>query len=204
MKCCMLSDASMSCGDLMQAMVLAGGRSTRMGQDKSTLSINGRTLIEITLGRLLAAGHSRIVVLAANEQQKKSQKDALSDFIYDIEWVLDPIPHGGLIEALVSGAKKSNFDRTLPLQLSPVDYPWLSERIYPALQEALLRNVEVVTPADQRQHPLHSLVRSPSILETLSPSKGPLTEQLRVLDSVIVPWSRLELTNVNTPSDIEG
>lgn len=204
MKCCMLSDASMSCGDHMQAMVLTGGRSTRMGQDKSTLSINGRTLIEITLGRLLAAGHSRIVVLAADEQQKKSQKDALSGFSYDIEWVLDPIPHEGLIEALVSGANRSNFDRTLPLQLSPVDYPWLSETIYPVLQEALLRNVEVVTPADQRQHPLHSLVRSPSVLETLSPYKGPLIEQLGELKSVTVPWPSSELVNVNAPSDIEG
>ena len=188
----------------MQAMVLAGGRSTRMGQDKSTLSINGRTLIEITLARLLAAGHSRIVVLAADEQQKKSQEDALRGCFYDIEGVLDPIPHEGLIEALVSGAKRSNFDRALPLQLSPVDYPWLSERIYPVLQEALLRNVEVVTPADKRQHPLHSLLRSPSVLETLSPYKGRVTEQLGKLESVIVPWPRLELVNVNAPSDIEG
>ena len=90
----------MNCGDCMQAMVLAGGRSTRMGQDKSTLVLNGRALLTITIERLLQAGHSRIVILAADEQQKNSQKNAMDGFFSNIEWLLDPIPHQGLIEAL--------------------------------------------------------------------------------------------------------
>ena len=193
----------MNCGDSMQAMVLAGGRSTRMGRDKSTLVLNGRALLTITIERLLQAGHSRIVILAADEQQKNSQKNAMDGFPENIEWLLDPIPHQGLIEALVSGVRRSNFDQSQPLQLSAVDSPWLDHSIYPALQKALLGDTEVAIPADQRLHPLHSLVRSPSLLEGVNPNEGPLREQLRRRKSVIVPWSESELTNLNAPSDLE-
>lgn len=193
----------MSCGDCMQAMILAGGRSTRMGQDKSTLVLNGRTLLTITIERLLQAGHSRIVILAADEQQKNSQKNAMNGFFGNIEWLLDPIPHQGLIEALAAGVRRSNFDQSQPLQLSPVDSPWLDHSIYPALQKALLGDTEVAIPADQRLHPLHSLVRSPSVLEGVNPDESPLREQLRSLKSVIVPWPESELTNLNAPSDLE-
>ena len=193
----------MSCGDCMQAMILAGGRSTRMGQDKSTLVLNGRTLLTITIERLLQAGHSRIVILAADEQQKNSQKNAMNGFFGNIEWLLDPIPHQGLIEALAAGVRRSNFDQSQPLQLSSVDSPWLDHSIYPALQKALLGDTEVAIPADQRLHPLHSLVRSPSVLEGVNPDESPLREQLRSLKSVIVPWPESELTNLNAPSDLE-
>ena len=193
----------MSCGDCMQAMILAGGRSTRMGQDKSTLVLNGRTLLTITIERLRQAGHSRIVILAADEQQKNSQKNAMNGFFGNIEWLLDPIPHQGLIEALAAGVRRSNFDQSQPLQLSSVDSPWLDHSIYPALQKALLGDTEVAIPADQRLHPLHSLVRSPSVLEGVNPDESPLREQLRSLKSVIVPWPESELTNLNAPSDLE-
>ena len=193
----------MSCGDCMQAMILAGGRSTRMGQDKSTLVLNGRTLLTITIERLLQAGHSRIVILAADEQQKNSQKNAMDGFFGNIEWLLDPIPHQGLIEALVSGVRRSNFDQSQPLQLSAVDSPWLDHSIYPALQKVLLGDIEVAIPADQRLHPLHSLVRFPSVLEGINPDEGPLREQLRRRKSVIVPWPESELINLNAPSDLE-
>ena len=193
----------MNCGDCMQAMVLAGGRSTRMGQDKSTLVLNGRALLTITIERLLQAGHSRIVILAADEQQKNSQKNAMDGFFGNIEWLLDPIPHQGLIEALVSGVRRSNFDQSQPLQLSAVDSPWLDHSIYPALQKVLLGDIEVAIPADQRLHPLHSLVRFPSVLEGINPDEGPLREQLRRRKSVIVPWHESELINLNAPSDLE-
>jgi len=193
----------MNCGDSVQAMVLAGGRSTRMGRDKSILTLNGRALLAITIERLLLAGHSRIVILAADEQQKNSQKDAMDGIFGNIEWLLDLIPHQGLIEALTSGARRSNFDQTLPLQLSAVDSPWLDHSIYPALKKALHGDTEVVIPADQRLHPLHSLVRSPSVLEGVNPDDGPLRDQLKRLNSVIVPWPESELINLNAPSDLE-
>ena len=193
----------MNCGDCMQAMVLAGGRSTRMGRDKSTLVLNGRTLLSITIERLLTAGHSRIVVLAADEQQKNSQRGSMDEFSGNVEWLLDPTPHQGLIEALVSGVKRSNFDQMLPLQLSPVDSPWLDHRIHPALRKALLGDAEVVIPGDQRLHPLHSLVRSPTVLDSINPDDGPLREQLKKLKSAILPWPESELMNLNVPSDLE-
>ena len=174
-----------------------------MGQDKSTLVLNGRALLTITIERLLQAGHSRIVILAADEQQKNSQKNAMDGFPENIEWLLDPIPHQGLIEALVSGVRRSNFDQSQPLQLSAVDSPWLDHSIYPALQKVLFGDIEVAIPADQRLHPLHSLVRFPSVLEGINPDEGPLREQLRRRKSVIVPWPESELINLNAPSDIE-
>ena len=187
----------------MQAMVLAGGLSTRMGQDKSIITLNGRTLLSITIERLLLAGHSRIVVLAADEEQKRIQKRTMDESCNDVEWLLDSIPHGGLIEALVSGVERSHFDQTLPLQLSSVDSPWLNPNIHIALQRELSKDIDVAMPSGNRIHPLHSLVSAPSLLNTVKPDAGPLREQLKSLNSAILHWPESELTNVNVPSDLE-
>ena len=199
----MLYGALTNCGDRMQAMILAGGRSSRMGRDKSTLIIDGRTLLKITIDRLVLAGHSKIVILAADEQQEKSQRDALDGFSCNIQWLLDPIPHQGLIEALAHGVRRSDFDQTLPLQLSTVDSPWLDHSIYEVLKNAFHEDTEVAIPADHRLHPLHSLVKSPTILEGINPGDGPLRDQLKKLNSVVIQWPESELTNLNAPSDLE-
>ena len=54
----------------MQALVLAGGRSSRMGRDKSLMQIDGKSLIRITLERLIDSGHSVILVMASDEAQE--------------------------------------------------------------------------------------------------------------------------------------
>ena len=70
MRCFIRSGGLTSFGEIMQALVLAGGRSSRMGRDKSLIQINGKSLIRITLERLIDSGHSSILVMASDEDQE--------------------------------------------------------------------------------------------------------------------------------------
>jgi molybdenum cofactor guanylyltransferase len=49
----------------MIGVILAGGRSSRMGEDKALLRVDGRTLLERTRDVLLEAGVERVVISGA-------------------------------------------------------------------------------------------------------------------------------------------
>ena len=76
MRCSVRSGGLTSFGEIMQALVLAGGRSSRMGRDKSLIQIDGKSLIRITLERLIDSGHSAILVMASDEVQESRQKSS--------------------------------------------------------------------------------------------------------------------------------
>ncbi len=53
--------------NIHSAAILAGGRSSRMGQPKQTLNINGKTFLQIQTEKLLKAGFNDIIVSSGAE-----------------------------------------------------------------------------------------------------------------------------------------
>lgn len=51
----------------LTAVILAGGKSTRMGQDKATVKLDGRTFLEIQVEKMRALGVGEILISRANE-----------------------------------------------------------------------------------------------------------------------------------------
>jgi molybdopterin-guanine dinucleotide biosynthesis protein A len=97
-----------------EAFVLAGGRSTRMGQDKTGLQVGGRSLLELALDKLRALGldASATPRIAGSRPDLSSYAPVVSD--------LHPGcgPLGGIEAALAA--------TTQPLNLFlPVDLPFL-------------------------------------------------------------------------------
>ncbi len=100
-----------------EAFVLAGGRSTRMGQDKTLLQVAGRSLLELALDKLRALGldASATPRIAGSRADLSSYAPVVSD--------LHPGcgPLGGIEAALAA--------TTQPLNLFlPVDLPLLPAR----------------------------------------------------------------------------
>ena len=81
MRCFIQSGGLTSFGEIMQALVLAGGRSSRMGRDKSLIQMDGKSLIRITLERLIDSGHSVILVMASDEVQNLDRSPALGNWL---------------------------------------------------------------------------------------------------------------------------
>lgn len=95
----------------MNAFVLAGGRSTRMGRDKALLELGGRPLIEHALEKLRALGFSPRIV------------GSRSDMASFAPIVLDIHPHTGPLAGIEAALAASDAELNLFL---PVDVPWIA------------------------------------------------------------------------------
>ncbi|MGB0471298.1 MAG: molybdenum cofactor guanylyltransferase [Candidatus Thalassarchaeaceae archaeon] len=191
-----------SFGEDMQALVLAGGRSSRMGRDKSLMQIDGKSLIRITLERLIDSGHSVILVMASDEAQEFRQKSSVGELAKAAVWRRDDKPHSGMIEALLTGIRDGAIDATKPLQISSVDSPWLQSKLYSKLRMSMGKNIDIVVPYCKTPHPLHSLVRVDPLNEALNPGNGPLKSQIKAMRWKAVDCTGQGLQNVNSPSDL--
>ncbi len=104
-------------------VILAGGRSSRMGCDKSQLRWHGRTLLEHMRALLLEAGAARVVV--------SGSADGGGEATHDM--VLDRGSRRGPVGGLASVAA-SHVDGVL--LVVPVDMPMLTPALLSALADA--------------------------------------------------------------------
>ena len=95
------------------AVLLCGGRSTRMGRDKAFIDWNGRPLWQVQLEKLHQLGPERLLISCRAEQ----------NIVSDAEMVFDPIdandgPLGAITRCL-------ELVQT-PLLVLAVDMPWMT------------------------------------------------------------------------------
>ncbi|HJX38608.1 MAG TPA: NTP transferase domain-containing protein, partial [Anaerolineae bacterium] len=70
-----MDEAEVSSSAPISAVILAGGRSTRLGRDKAFLQVNGRPLIEQIVDKV--AQLSDEVIIVANDLDAYDQFEAL-------------------------------------------------------------------------------------------------------------------------------
>jgi molybdopterin-guanine dinucleotide biosynthesis protein A len=114
------------------AVVLAGGRSSRLGQDKAFLRINGQFLIERILEKLAQVSDEVIVV--ANDIEKYEQFEAVV--------VGDVFPGKGALGGIYSGLRAATRDRSLVVAC---DMPFLNLSLLQYMQ-GLAPRYDVVIP----------------------------------------------------------
>lgn len=194
---------SMSFGDCMKSLLLAGGRSMRMGRDKALLEVDGEPCIARVAMALAEAGREPIRIAVANPEDVESY-GAVIDSQLDVEWVLDAEPHSGPIEALVE-AFEDPLVESETIQLAPVDVPWVQSDLFVSLEEALDSADALVMPSDGVwNHPLLALVRPDVVLSRLiSGDRRPLHLQFAEMPHSILLEDAGILRNINHPEDLE-
>lgn len=101
----------------ISGFVLAGGRSSRLGQDKVLLPWNGQTLLNHAIGRLSqVCGTVRVCADRKDLQEQLSASDSL---------IQDALPDAGPLAGMVAALEKSqtawNFFLAVDLPLVPVE-----------------------------------------------------------------------------------
>ncbi len=186
---------------MLRAAVLAGGRSSRMGQDKAQLVLEGQTLLERAVALLQTTGAQQVLVSGRPEHMLG---------------IPDLLPHcgpPGAVLSLLTWMHDHNQLDGAPLLLIPVDMPLLT---LPTLQQlinavrpergARFRNqiFPCVLPAS-RSLLLHlqKLFRDERHLGGLRSLRALLefTQAVQIDDSTI---SLQEFRNFNTPSEWRG
>lgn len=149
------------------AIVLAGGRSSRMGVAKVELEVGGATMIERVLQACAGAGVPAVVVGAAEVPAGTSQ-------------LLEHPPGAGPVHALAWAAIHAHTQRTFTLA---ADLPFLHAGALAELREALDRGGDVVVAVDDRgrRQYLLALWHTAALREALRAVGGTVDASLRSL-----------------------
>ena len=187
------------------AILLAGGRSSRMGQDKATLVISGMTMLE----RLLLSLHpivAETVVIRAPGQTIPKIPQKLRDSIR-LGW--DSVEGQGPLQGIVDALPllNSKIDKVF---LLTCDLPNLTTEWLQTLRDILTEEYDIVcTEENDITNPLLALYRRP----VLEPASKLLAEGKRRPISLWEGWRMARLTapeetpwicrDVNTPEEFK-
>lgn len=190
------------------AIVLAGGRSTRMGRDKASLPFGDSTLLGRAISAL-AAVVDEIIVVARRDQSLPSFPctPRRVPIVVAYDEVLDQGPVGGLVAGLSASM-------STVVYLSSCDVPLLSPAFVTAMFDELGDHDVAVPELDDRVHPLAGVFRRVPVLAAaralLAAGRLRPVFLLETLPYVKVGPDRLRLVdpdlrsleNVNTADDL--
>ena len=179
----------------VNGFVLAGGKSSRIGQDKGLLHLQGKPLVEIAAD-LLATVCRQVFLLAPESRYPFLRLPAVPDRCSD----------GGPLVALVSALERSATDGNLFL---PCDMPFLTTGILVRML-SLAHDVDAVVPQDKagRWFPLSAFYRKRCLLAMESQlARGNFKvdaffQQVVVRALAIEDYPEITFANINSRDDL--
>jgi len=179
-------------------IILAGGKSKRMGKDKRTLEINGKRFIDRVYS-VFSEFCSQIIVSYSSPEAQLDVK---------AEAVFDEVSNYGPVAGICSALKKAKYK---VVALAPVDAPALTSEVYIKMLRKM-GNYNAVVPKNGRFiEPLIAVYRREPLLEscTLSMKAGERSvhrvvyrmKNVNFVDIHEISPDLLSFENVNTPED---
>ena len=175
-------------------IVLAGGKSSRMGTDKGLIRLNGKPMVQHVLDPMARVCH-RILVVSSNPMYG----------MFGFELVKDEAPDFGPVMGILSGLRQSKTERNLVLSC---DTPFIT---FDLLKQLVLLSdaADVVAASSEKGiHPLIA-VYNKSCIPTFEKAVAEDEHRLRtVLESLKVEELNVEneelIRNVNTQADLRA
>lgn len=177
-------------------LVLAGGRSRRMGQDKGSLVLDGETLRQRAV-RVLADQAAAVYVSCREDQVGTLDPGQRA--------LVDDEPDQGPLAGIAAAFRLRADVAWLTL---PCDMPGVTSAVVAALiaaRHADRRAVALARPDGQGPEPLVALwepASAAAIAAAMAAGERSPRALLQALDShLVLPLPALELANLNTPAD---
>ena len=184
-------------------IVLAAGRSQRMGEPKALLEIDGQTFLERAIRTLLNGGCASVVaVLPPSKSASRTWETAESAGARAVE---NPNSQSEPIDSLRIGLEAAPLDFGAAAML-PVDHPVVRESTIAALLEAFESRGAVIVRPVFEDRPGHPILLERSIWDELAQSDLPEGTRTVVrrhraeIDHVVVDDPGV-LANIDTPDD---
>lgn len=181
--------------------IMAGGKSSRMGVDKSFVLFNGRPLIEIVIEAVSGLGDE--ILLITNKPDEYAQ--------FNLPMVSDVYPDHGSLGGIYTAVHAATHPHTLVVAC---DMPWLNRPLLDYMI-SLRKTADVIVPRWQKfPEPLHAIYSK----ACLSPIENKLKEKrLKItgfFGEVAVRFVEREeverfdgngrsFANINSPEDLE-
>jgi molybdopterin-guanine dinucleotide biosynthesis protein A len=133
------------------AIILAGGSSSRFGQDKGTVKLSGKPLINHVIDAASPLVDEVIVVTNSEERETRYAQIIASD----VEFVIDKCESMGPLMGALTGFEKAQGTYAL---LLPFDMPFVSKSVIQLLFELCLNRSAVIPRWPNEQiEPLHAV-----------------------------------------------
>ena len=191
----------------LTGIILAGGRSRRLGRDKAVQSVGGVRIIDRVITRLSGVAESLTVVVDREERVGELEINEKVDFI------VDRYPDSGSLGGLYSGLQASTTTWSLVVAC---DMPFISDSLVQYMRSKLETGTpDVVIPNFQgRLQTTHALYRNTClghIEERLKQRSlrmdGYFSDveicTLQEEDFLSIEGSKESFFNVNTPTDLQ-
>jgi molybdenum cofactor guanylyltransferase len=185
-------------------VLLAGGKSRRMGEDKRYLVMGGETLLERGLGVLRSVFQEVLIVIAQDS----------SPIGVDARFVRDLVPECGSLGGLYTGLMQAT---TPHIFVVACDMPFLDQAVIAQFTSRRATADIVMAKLAARLHPMHALYgkRCLPVLEQMIQARQLKIQEvvshasLRVqyvteMDLSSIDPSGRSFQNVNTPADLEA
>lgn len=186
------------------AIILAGGRSTRMGVDKAALELAGRPLLQHVI-EIVSGLAAEVIVVTRPRQQLPALPDA-------VRVVEDAIPDKGPLAGLLTGLEAAS---AFPALAVACDMPLLKPALLHRLVELAADHAAVVPVRGGLPEPLCAVYGAgcvEAIRRRLARDELKMTGFLGDVDTLYVSetvWHQLDpegasFLNINTPADLES
>jgi len=184
----------------ISAVLLTGGESRRMGEDKATLLFRGKPLWRIQLGLLRKLGPTKIFVSARTDPVWRPA---------DVRFVADDSPSRGPMSGLAASLAKA---RTEHLFALAIDMPFVTEEYLKFLCSRIELGRGVIPKIDDRFEPLAAIYPQEALANFQSALSGKdfsmqsvagrlaIKGKLRVM--LVTPLERKLFLNLNEPADL--
>jgi len=189
----------------ISCIILAGGKSTRLGSNKVTATLNSQTLLERAIANLAGYGDEILVVTAYSKTDDKTRQLAGIKIIQDI------LPDKGPLAGIYSGLMASNSPLNLVIAC---DMPFINRPLLEYMR-AQAEGYEAVVPRlAQRPEPLHAIYSKSAgekALGLINEGKFAVSDLLACLKTRYIEEAEINrfdpehrsFFNINRPEDLE-
>lgn len=189
----------------MTSIILAGGKSLRLGRDKAWEKVGGESLIQRVVNRLAPLSHELIVVIAPGQPEPALKADI------DIKVTSDIYPGCGSIGGIYTGLTAASSFQSLVVAC---DMPFLVASLLRYMMEVSPGYDVVIPRADKGLEPLHAIYSKnclAPIRDLIQQGRLRIAEffpqvAVRYLDTEEISRfdpEQLSFLNVNTPRELE-
>lgn len=195
---------------MKSCILLCGGQSRRMGQDKGSMNIHGKPMIIHILSTLDDEIDEAIIVLNDKTRIAKYKEFIKpEDYSYRIKFVEDEIKNKGPLSGILTGLKNIDGDYALVL---PCDSPYITKNHIHTLFNEVSDVYDCIVPynddADKLKtsEPLHSIYNKNNIdmiADLIKEDKLSIKDLLKEKECKFIKIrNKKEFRNLNRPEDI--
>ncbi len=187
--------------EIVQALILAGGLSSRMGSDKALLPIDGKPLIR-RLASELAPRFASLAVAIGPPEREATYRAALGEWGGSARLIPDAYPGCGPLAGLHAALAEASPGYVFVVAC---DMPSYSQALYARLAAYAGSGADIIHCAGQPFHALYHSRIAPAVEQALQTRKLRVMGLLSELNSLAVEADDGELSaafvNLNTPED---